>query len=135
MYFRPPVPTGAGSVLYRDGDGQLLLAPLGDPERARRLMDPGVETDAREIVRDAVALPDGRSVAYFATERRERQGDVDRVKLVALNGGQVRSLALDGGEPLRPAVFTSTSGRYLAVTNRERTRVYYADLAGDAAFV
>jgi hypothetical protein len=126
---------GTGSVLYRDGDGQLFLAPIGDLERARRLADSGVGAGTREIVRDAIGLPDGKSVAYFATERHERQGEVDRVKLVALSDGQVRSLPFDVGEPLRPAVFSSTSGRYLAVTNRERTRVYYADLSGDAAFV
>jgi hypothetical protein len=113
----------------------VFLAPVGDPQRARRLADPQLEAGVREIVRDAVALPDGRQVAYFATERRERAGDVERVKLVALDGGAVRSLPLDVGEPVRQAVFVSASGRYLAVTNRERSRVYYADLSGDASFV
>jgi len=138
-YFRPPAPAAAGSLLYRDGEGQLLLAPLSDPTRAQRLLDSSVGPETREIVRDAVVVPaagGGRQIAYYASEKTGARPEVDRLKLLALApDGTPRiiqrvSLADEAGEPLRPLLFVSASGRYLALTNRERTRAYYFDVAG-----
>jgi hypothetical protein len=88
-------------------------------------------------VRDAVALPDGKHVAYFATERGERRPESDHVKVVTLDGTLVRGLAVGeaAGEPMRPALYGSTSGRYLAVTSRDRARVYYYDVAAGGALL
>src|SRR5687767_5094223 len=38
-YYRPAAPAPSGTVLYRDLDGQLFLAPLNDLAKARRLLD------------------------------------------------------------------------------------------------
>jgi hypothetical protein len=136
-YFRPLPPPAAGSVLYRDPDGQLHLSPIRDPGQARRLRDPSLGAEAREIVRDAAVLPDGKHVAYFATERRDGQPDSDRLKVLALDGGLVRNLAVAAaaGEPIRPAVYVSASGRYVAVTSRDRAHVYYYDVTSDGPLV
>ncbi|HEV2126669.1 MAG TPA: hypothetical protein VGW38_28245, partial [Chloroflexota bacterium] len=61
-YFRPAAAADAGTVLYRDLDGQLFLAPLGDTNRATRLYDRSLPA-GQEIIRDAVGLPGGKAVA------------------------------------------------------------------------
>ncbi len=143
-YFRPPAPAAAGSLLYRDSEGQLLLAPLADPSRAQRLLDSALGPETREIVRDAVALPaagGARQIAYYASEKTGSTPEVDRLKLLTLApDGTPRitqrvALAELAGEPLRPLLFVSASGRYLALTNRERTRAYYFDVASGGPLV
>ncbi|MBI3970792.1 MAG: hypothetical protein HY332_05845 [Chloroflexi bacterium] len=132
-YFRPHVPLGAGSLLYRDGDGQLFLAPLSDLGRAQRLRDQAIAADTHEIVRDATTLAGGKLVAYFATERADSRREADYVKVLSRDGTLLRRFAGDtAGEPLYAAVYASASGRYVAVTNRDRTRVYYYDTTSDA---
>ncbi len=83
------------------------------------------------MVRDALVLPDGKQVAYYATESREGQPKSDRLKVVAIGGGVVRNVAV--AEPVREAVYASASGRYLALTSPDRTRVYYYDLSSDGS--
>lgn len=135
-YFRPPAASGPGSVLYRDGDGQLFLAPVADTSQAKHLLDPSVPAGVREIVRDALVLPDGQQVAYFATERvterKEGQLESDHLKVLTLGSGLVHGIAMSDavGEPLRPALYVSESGRYVAVTSRDRARAYYYDVSG-----
>jgi hypothetical protein len=129
-YFRPAPALAEGSVLFRDMDGQLFLAPVAGPTEGRRLLDPEAAARGHEIVRDALALPSGPSggqIAYFATERVPGQPDADRLKVISRDGAVLLNVPLDepAGEPLRPALFLSTSGRYLGVTNRDRTRAYY----------
>ena len=117
-YFRPLTPAATGSLLYRDADGQLFLAALDGAREPRRIADPALGGDTHEIVRDAVAVPGGKQIAYFATERRT-SGERDVLKIANLEDGSVRRA--DSGaaiEPLRAAVFASTSGRYVAVTSR-----------------
>ncbi|MGI8424158.1 MAG: hypothetical protein ACR2NO_08640 [Chloroflexota bacterium] len=129
-YFRPAPAAPAGTVLYRDLEGQLFVAPLGDLKAARRLLDANAAAGGREFVRDAVFLPDKERIAYFATVRRDAGGEQDRVKVIGRDGRQVADINVSeaAGEPIRPTVYASVSGRYLAVTNRERTRVFYYDL-------
>jgi len=129
-YFRPAPPVATGSVLYRDLDGQLILAPVANVREGRRLLDATAAAGGQEFVRDAIALPDGKHVAYFATVRVPGQGEQDRVKVVTLEGALVRDIgaSIEAGEALRPSVFTSSSGQYLGVTNRDRTRAFYYDL-------
>lgn len=138
-YFRPLPATGSGSILYRDLDGQLLLAPVDDPSRARPLTT-GIAGGAgagaaQEIVRDAVIMPDKRAVAYFATEKRAGRPDVDHIKIVRLDGQMIGDIAVveRAGEPILSSVYHSTNGRYLAVTSRDRSRVYYYDVAAGGA--
>ncbi len=131
-YFRPVPPLGSGSILYRTTDGQLFLAPLADPDSGRRLLDTTTPPGTREVVRDAVALPQGQRVAYYASELHEGQAERDRVKVISLDGQVVRTVDVSAaGEPLRPAIFLSSSGRFLALTSRDRGHVYYLDLGAD----
>jgi hypothetical protein len=129
-YFRPASEAGSGTVLYRDSEGHLLLAPVGDPGRGRRL-----SPETQEVVRDGVILPAGtagpQSVAYFATVRRPGQPESDHLKVVGLDGTPRLDLAMAEtvGQPLLPALYVSSSGRYLALTSRDRTQVYYVDAA------
>jgi hypothetical protein len=129
-YFRPVPPLANGRVLYRDPDGQLFVAPLADLKGGRRLLDVDAAALSHEIVRDAVALPGGKHVAYYASERRDGGPEQDRLKVVTLDGAVVRSLpaADQAGEPLRAAVFASSTGRYVGLTNRDRSRAYYFDV-------
>ena len=133
-YFRPAAAAPAGTVLYRDLDGQLFIAPFNNLEGARRLLDPSAAAGGREFVRDAVILPDRQRIAYFATVR-SGQAEQDRVKVIGLDGRQIADVPVSAaaGEPIRPTVYASESGRYLAVTNRNRTSVYYYDLNGGSA--
>jgi hypothetical protein len=133
-YFRPNPPLGSGQVLYRDGDGQLFLAPLADLKNGKRLLDVEAAARSHEIVRDAVALPGGKHVAYFASERRDGGPEADRLKVVTLSGQVVRSIPVSeqAGEPLRPAVFASSTGRYVGMTSRDRARVFYFDVESGA---
>lgn len=128
-YFRPATSTPGGTLLYRDLDGQLFLAPKGDAKQARRLLDAGAAAGGREFVRDAVFLPQRQQVAYFASVRGAGV-EHDHVKLIDLTGKAIRDVDVSAttGEPIRPAVYVSASGRYLAVTNRDRTQAYYYDL-------
>jgi hypothetical protein len=138
-YFRPLPSLPSGRALYRDPAGQLFVADIGaaggDRQPALRLYDASVPDGTREIVRDAAVLPGSRQVAYYATERRQGQPDTDRLKLIGLDGSAARTLlALETlGEPLRPAIFTSASGRTVAVSNRDRTEVFYVDVANGGA--
>lgn len=135
-YFRPAPPLAGGSLLYRDLDGQLFIAPASDPKAGRRLLDAEAAAGSHEIVRDAAALPDKRHVAYYASEKREGQAEQDVLKVVTLDGALVRRVpVLSTGEAIRPSIFTSTSGRYVALTNRERSLVYYLDVAGEGGLV
>ena len=128
-YFRPAAPAPAGTLLYRDLDGQLFLAPKGDVKQARRLLDAGAAAGGREFVRDAVFLPQRKQIAYFASVRGAGV-EHDHVKLIDLSGKAIRDVDVSAGagEPVRPAVYVSASGRYLAVTNRDRTQAYFYDL-------
>ncbi len=101
-YFRPAPPAPAGRLLYAGG---------------------------REGVRDAVYLPERKQVAYFASVRRDA-GEHDHLKVIDLDGRLTHDVDVSeaAGELVRPAVFASTSGRYVAVTNRERTHAYFYDL-------
>lgn len=138
-YFRPLPAAGSGSILYRDLEGKLLLGPVGDPSRARPLTSGTAEGAgtgaAQEIVRDAVIMPDKRAVAYFATERRPGRPDADHVKIIALDGQIIGDVAVaeGAGEPILSSIYLSTSGRYLAVTSRDRSRVYYYDVTAGGA--
>jgi hypothetical protein len=145
-YFRPQSPVGSGSVLFRTQDGQLLVAPVADAGQSRRLLDAAaVAAGASEFVRDAVALPGSAAapgapvtVAYYATERRSGRPESDRVKLMRSDGTLVRDLDVSAaaGEALRPALYVSAGGRYLALTSRDRSRVFYLDTtAPDGALV
>lgn len=136
-YFRPEAPAASGSVLFRDPDGKLFLAPASDISLSRRLSDPTLPAGTREVIRDAVALPDGKHVAYFATDTAPGQAESDFLKVLSLDGQLARRIpvAMAAGEPIRPTVYTSTSGRYLAVTNRERTRVHYYDVSSGGPLV
>lgn len=129
-YFRPAAAAPSGTVLYRDLDGQLFVAPLNDLGKARRLLDADAAARGREFVRDAVFSPDRQRIAYFATVRREGEGEQDRVKVIGMDGRPVADVGVSSaaGEPIRPTVYMSESGRYLAVTNRERTHVFYFDI-------
>jgi hypothetical protein len=138
-YYRPQATTGAGTVLYRDLDGQLFIAALDDLDHARRLTAaaPGGSQGGAEIVRDAVALPGGRAVAYYATERRAGQAASDRLKVVGLDGTLQRDIAVTeaAGEPILSSIYVSSSGRYLALTSRDRARVYFYDVAAGGTLV
>lgn len=134
-YFRPQAPAPTGALLYRDLDGQLFLAPQGDAKQAQRLLDAGAAAGGREYVRDAIYVPQRKQIAYFATVRRDGAGGAvehDHVKLIDLSGKAIRDMDVTAGtgEPIRPTVYASASGRYLAVTNRERTQAYFYDLDG-----
>jgi hypothetical protein len=133
-YFRPAPPAPSGRLLYRDLDGQLFIAPLTDLQGAKRLLDPAAAAGGREFVRDAVYLPERKLVAYFATVR-QAAGEHDHLKVVDLDGRLTHDVDISeaSGELVRPAVFASASGRYVAVTNRERTRAYFYDLTGGGA--
>ena len=133
-YFRPAPPAPVGRLLYRDLDGQLFIAPLSDLPSAKRLLDPAAAAGGREYVRDAVYLPERKQVAYFATVRRDT-GEHDHLKVVDLEGRLTHDVDVSeaAGELIRPAVFASTSGRYVAVTNRERTHAYFYDLGSSGA--
>jgi hypothetical protein len=130
-YFRPRAAVGSGSVLYRTLDGELFLTPIDQPSKARRIRDSSTPASGREVVRDAIMLPGGKELAYYATELRPGQSETEYLKIAGVEGGSIRAvpIAVAAGEALRPAVFVSTSGRYLAVTNRDRTHFYYYDLA------
>jgi hypothetical protein len=137
-YFRPVAPGTGGSVLYLDREGRLVLAPVVDTGQGRTLSAGPGEAGPPEVVRDAAVLPDGRTLAYFASQKRTGQPDGDHLKLVGLDGTPVQDLVLAGaaggaGEPLLPAVYVSASGRYLALTSRDRARVYYYDAAAGGA--
>ncbi|HEX2327051.1 MAG TPA: hypothetical protein VHQ00_16770 [Chloroflexota bacterium] len=123
-YFRPVPGPASGSILYRHVDGYLLLAPVADPGQAQRL-----SPEAPEIVRDAVFLSDGKAVAYIATDRRSGQPETEHLKVVGLDGAVRHDLVLGeaAGEPLLPTLYVSRSGRYLALTSRDRGHVYYFD--------
>ena len=129
-YFRPVAAAPTGTVLYRDLDGQLFVAPFNDLPAARRLLDVNAAARGREFVRDAVFLPDRQRIAYFATVRRDGEPEQDRLKVIGLDGRQTADVPVSvaAGEPIRPTVYVSESGRYLAVTNRERTHVFYYDV-------
>jgi hypothetical protein len=126
-----------GRLLYRDLDGQLFIAPLADLPSAKRLLDPAAAAGGREYVRDAVYLPERRQVAYFATVRREGAGEHDHLKVIDLEGRLTHDVDVSeaASELIRPAVFASASGRYVAVTNRERTHAYFFDVAGGGQLV
>lgn len=136
-YYRPAAAAGAGTVLYRDLDGNLFLAPLSNVARATRLHDRSLPA-GQEIVRDALALPGGKTVAYYATERRAGTAERDTVKIVDLQGNVTRSAPVGGtetnGSPIRPALFLSESGKYLAVTDRDRTSAYFWDVSTEDGF-
>jgi hypothetical protein len=123
-YFRPVPGPASGSILYRHVDGYLLLAPVADPGQAQRL-----SPEAPEIVRDAVFLSDGKAVAYIATDRRSGRPETEHLKVVGLDGAVRHDLVLGeaAGEPLLPTLYVSRSGRYLALTSRDRGHVYYFD--------
>ena len=127
-YYRAETPLGTGSVLYRNADGQLFLAPVADLTSARQLRDAEVATGVQEFVRDAIAVPG--LVGVFATERATRSAEQDVIKVLSLDGGRVvaRIRVEDAGEPLLPTLYASASGRYLALTSRDHTHVYYFDL-------
>ncbi|MGH2355658.1 MAG: hypothetical protein ACRDI2_04505 [Chloroflexota bacterium] len=138
-YYRPLPSVTSGSVLYRNADGHLLLAPLSAPEKVQRITAAGQAGNASgtvgpvEIVRDALVLPDGKAVAYFASEKGSGRAERDYLRVVGLDGRLIRDVALEtAGEALRPAMYTSASGRYLALTSLDRERVYYLDVATDA---
>ncbi len=146
-YFRPLPAAGSGSIFYRDLDGQLLVVSPNDPSRARRLTAmtapaagsasggaPGGAA-TQEIVRDAVVLPGGQAVAYFATEKRAGRPDADHLKVVALDGRLIQDLPVveAAGEPILSSIYVSASGRYVAVTSRDRTHVYYFDVTSGGA--
>jgi hypothetical protein len=136
-YFRPAAAIGTGSVLYRDLEGQLFLAPIGDVKSGKRLLDPLAAASGREIIRDALALPGGKAIAYYATVKRGSEAEQDRVKVIDLQGKITHDISLEGadGELIRPALYVSTSGRYLGVTNRDRNSFYFVDLQASNAFV
>lgn len=135
-YFRPAPPLAGGSLLFRDLDGQLFIAPASDLASRRRLLDAEAAAGSHEIVRDAVALPDGRGIVYYASEKREGSPEQDVLKVITRDGALMRRVPVAPvGEPVRPAVFLSASGRHVALTNRERSHVYYLDLNSDSALV
>ena len=139
-YFRPASEAAAGSVLYRDLDGHLLLAPVGNPTQARRLT-----AETQEVVRDALFLPAapgaqsgaaaGQAIAVYSTTRRSGQAESDQLKVLGGDGAVRLELPLAEavGEPLLPYLYVSQSGRFLALTTRDRARVYYFDLAAGGA--
>jgi hypothetical protein len=139
-YFRPASETSSGSILYRDLDGHLLLAPAGNPGGAKRL-----SAGSQEVVRDALFLPAvpgaqsapgaAPSIAVYATERRAGQAESDRLKVLGADGAERLNLAVaeTAGEPLLPYLYVSQSGRYVALTTRDRARVYYVDLVAGGA--
>ncbi|HEX2186689.1 MAG TPA: hypothetical protein VHN78_14420 [Chloroflexota bacterium] len=129
-YFRPLPQATAGSILYRDLDGQLFLAPLRDLSQARQVAGRAGGAVGREVVRDAVALPDGKSIAYLATVRQAGQAESERLKIVGLDGTVLQDTPISGTVPdeIRSVIYRSVSGRYLAMTNRDRTQVYYYDI-------
>jgi hypothetical protein len=131
-YFRPVPEPASGSILYRHVDGYLLLAPVADPGRAQRL-----SPEAPEIVRDAVFLSDGKAVAYIATDRRPGQPETEHLKVVGVDGSVRHDLVLGeaAGEPLLPTLYVSRSGRYLALTSRDRGHVYYFDTVAGGPLV
>jgi len=135
-YFRPAPAAPAGRLLYRDLDGQLFIAPLTDLAGAKRLLDPAAAAGGREFVRDAIYLPERQQVAYFATVRGAT-GEHDHLKVVDLEGRLAHDVDVSEAahELIRPAVYASASGRYVAVTNRERSHAYFYDLAGGGPLV
>ena len=91
-YFRPVAVAPTGTVLYRDLDGQLFMAPFNDLGTARRLLDVNAAARGREFVRDAVFFPDRQRIAYFATVRRDNEPEQDRVKVMGLDGRLVADI-------------------------------------------
>lgn len=136
-YYRPAPPAASGSVLYRNADGELYLAPVAGNATGQRLADRSLPATTHELIRDAAVLPDGKQVAYYATERATTgQSERDRIKIMTLDGTIRRVLAVESvGEVVRPVLYVSATGRYLAVTSRDRTRAYFADLNADQPLV
>jgi hypothetical protein len=136
-YFRPAPAVAPGSVLYRDLDGGLFLAPIASPKEGRRLLDPEAAARGQEIVRDALALPGSGQIAYFATERVPGRPESDRLKVIGRDGALALNIpaAEVAGETLRPALFVSASGRYIGMTSRDRSHAYYYDLASAGTLV
>jgi hypothetical protein len=76
-------------------------------------------------------------VAYIATDRRAGRPESEHLKVVGLDGAVRHDLVLGEAarEPLLPTLYVSRSGRYLALTSRDRGHVYYFDTVAGGPLV